>query len=198
MKRTCLILTALVCCAFTGCIQLNLPEFSGNKTGQYTLVLPSDFKAPESKIAVAEFVSESPAKFKMLSRKGTALQYDTFSKWTQTPSVMVSSAFRILYKNEEGDFSGATYILEGDIYTFERNLDTNTADLKIMYRLINRSDKKVVFSKELTSSIRLKGGSPEDFATAMSQAVVEQAEKIKQEISALMEGNSSSKGKKTR
>ena len=185
MRLVQTILPALLCCAFAGCFQLNIPESSGNQTMQYTLALPSGFKAPETRVSIAEFVSESPAKFKMLSRKGTVLQFDTFSKWTQTPSVMVSSAFRKLYGADNDDFSDTKYILEGDIFTFERNLNSNTADLKVLYRLINRADKKVIFCKELSSSIRLKGNTPEDFAAAMSQAVVDQAEKIKQDISAL-------------
>ena len=168
----------------TACIQLNIPESRGNRTVEYTLVLPSQFKAPEKKIAVAEFVSDSPAKFKMLSRQGTELQFEPFAKWSQTPSVMVTAAFRKLYGLDDVQ-KNADYLLEGDILTFERNLDTKTADLKIVYRFIKRSDRTSVSCKELFTSVPLKGDTPADFADAMSKAVAEQAEKIRQDINSL-------------
>lgn len=175
------VMTALLILT-VGCVQVNLPEVVGKKTAQFTLVMPKEFKKMESPVIVSEFVSESPAKFKMLSRKGTALKTDSHSKWVLPPAVMVSSAYRKLYGAENLDHDTAKYMLEGDLFTFERNMDTKTADLKIQYTLIDRSNEKVVFRKLIQSSIPLGGNSPENFADAMSKAVAEQAEQIRQEI----------------
>ncbi|MBQ9771675.1 MAG: membrane integrity-associated transporter subunit PqiC [Lentisphaeria bacterium] len=167
----------------TGCIQLNIPDSPGNQTMQYTLVLPSQAKTSVKNVAVTEFSSESPAKFKMLSRQGTVQQFDSFAKWSQTPSVMVSSAFRKIYGID--DDVDAEYLLEGDILTFERNLDKKTADLRIVYSVVKRSDRKVIFRKELSSSVPLKGDTPAAFAEAMSKAVIEQAEAIRKNLDTL-------------
>ena len=184
MKKIIFVLTGAILLVHSGCIQLNIPASPGNQTVQYTLVLPEKFKAPAKKIAVAEFVSDSPAKFKMLSRKGTAQQFDTFAKWSQSPSELVTAAFRKLYGIDDIQ-DNAEYLLEGDILTFERNLDTKTADLKIVYRLLKYSDRTVVFRKELSTAVPLKGDTPADFADAMSKAVAEQAEKIRQDLDSL-------------
>ena len=170
---------ALFCCAavcfLTGCIQVNLPEASTRKVQEYTLVLPAHFQKPAFPVTVSEFSSESPAKFKFLSRNGALLEYDSFSKWSQPPSVMISNAYRQLY----GDDDNAEYLLKGVILTFERNLKKKTADLKIQYTLVKRDDEKEIFSKKLESSVQMKGDSPTDFAAAMSQAVTEQAGTLK-------------------
>ena len=184
MKKFLFVFAGAILLIHTGCIQLNIPASPGNQTVQYTLVLPVQGKAPAKKIAVAEFVSDSPAKFKMLSRKGTAQQFDSFAKWSQTPSVLMTTAFRKLYGIDDIQ-DNAEYLLEGDILTFERNLDTKSADLKVVYRLLNRSDRKVVFRKELFSSIPLKGDTPADFAEAMSKAVAAQAEMIRENLDSL-------------
>lgn len=166
----------------SGCVQVNLPQSSGKETKQYSLLLPSDFQAPERAVYVREFRTESPAKFKMLSRKGSSLQFDSFAKWITTPTVMISSAYRKLYGSDNEDYKTAPYFLDGTILTFERNLDTNTADLKIQYCLVNRQTDKEVFKKLISSSVPLAGNSPADFASAMSKAVLEQAGTIKKEI----------------
>ena len=185
MKYGFMILFASCIAIQTACIQVNLPESTPKKTVHYTLDLPRDFKSPSVQIAVAEFASESPAKFKMLLRKGTELQQDSFAKWSQSPSVMISAALRDLFGCDDADYEKSPFLLEGDIYIFERNLDTNTADLKILYRLVNRKNGDTVFTKLLNSSVSLKGNSPADFAAAMSKAVVEQATVIRNEIEAL-------------
>ena len=184
MKKILFVCAGAILLIHTGCFQLNIPASPGNQTVQYTLVLPGQFKVPVKKIAVAEFVSDSPAKFKMLSRKGAAQQFDSFAKWSQTPSVMLTAAFRKLYGIDDVQ-DNAEYLLEGDILTFERNLDTKTADLKVVYRLVKRNDRSVVFRKELSSSITLKGDTQADFAEAMSAAVIAQAEKIRDNLDAL-------------
>lgn len=170
----------LILCS--GCIQVNLPESSSKKTEYYGFVLPKDFKAPETPVYIREFVSESPAKFRMLSRKGSVLKYDSFAKWAEMPSVMLSSAFRKLYGCDDDDFETAKFFLDGCIFEFEKNLDRNTADLKVQYTLIDRQNEKIIFKKVISSSIPLDGNSPADFAAAMSNAVAEQAEKISADI----------------
>lgn len=166
----------------TACIQVNIPDVQGKKTNHYTLNLPKNFQPPPVPVAISEFASETPAKFRMLFRKGSELEQETLSKWVQTPSVLLSCAFRDLFGCDNADSESAKWILEGDIYTFEKNLDTNTADLKVLYRLINRKNGDVRFVKLLNTSVPVSGASPADFANAMSKAVVEQAETIKMEI----------------
>ena len=185
MKCHAVLLSAGVLLLGSACIQVNVPETRSAATSHYALELPKDFKTPNVRVAVAEFSSESPAKFKMLSRTGTTLMRDPLAKWTQSPSVLLSSAFRDLFGCDETDYSKAKYLLEGDIYVFERNLDTKTADLKVLYRLVRTDNNEGVFAKPLVSSVPVKDDSNKAFADAMSKAVVEQAEKIRQEINAL-------------
>lgn len=180
--RYTILFSVLAVLVTSGCIQVNIPRTESKETVQYTLLLPETFQAPDVSLIITEFSSESPAKFKMLSRKDSVLQQDSFAKWTMTPAVMVSAAFRKLYHCDDADYQNAQYFLSGNIFTFERNLDTKTADLKIRYTLVNRQLKKIVFVKELVSAVPLPGDSSADFAAAMSKAVVEQAEKIRQEI----------------
>ena len=175
MKYSVLFFLQIVC-ILSGCIQVDLPEASSKKVQEYVLELPTQFKKTDFPVTIAEFGSESPAKFKFLSRKGALLVYDSFAKWSQPPSVMISNAFRQLYGYDDN----AKYLLKGVILTFERNLDRKTADLKIQYTLVNRENEKKIFKETLFSSIPLNGETPADFAAAMSKAVSEQAEKIKQ------------------
>lgn len=180
MNRKGFLLTVLVPLLVAGCIQVNLPEKGkGTPTVHYTLNLPSDFKAPDVPVAVAGFVSNTPAKFRILSRKGTVLNQDPFAKWTQTPSNLLAFALRDLLDCDNHVSEKSAYLLDGDIYIFEWNLDTNTADLKVLYRLIDRKTKDVVFTRLENTSVPLKGSSSADFAEAMSQAVVKQAETIR-------------------
>ena len=95
---------------------------------------------------------------------------------------MLSSAFRKLYGCDDDDFETAKFFLDGCIFEFEKNLDRNTADLKVQYTLIDRQNEKIIFKKVISSSIPLDGNSPADFASAMSNAVAEQAEKISADI----------------
>ena len=184
MKYPVFLLSAAVLFFHTACIQVNLPETKSKKTDYYSLNLPKEFKAPAVRVAVAEFATESPAKFKILSRTGAVLKQSAHAKWTQSPSVLLSSAFRDLYGCDDADYEEAKYLLEGDIYVFERNLDTKAADLKVLYRLILRESRKTVFAKSFESAIPIQGDTDAAFAEAMSKAVVEQAEKVKQEINA--------------
>lgn len=188
MKRLFLFFVAAVLVLSAGCFQLNLPEVQGKKTAQYTLDLPADFKKPEISLAIAEFVSETSAKYKMVSRKGTEVFVDPFAKWSSTPSVMITSAFRKLFGCDDSDNDEAIYLLQGDIFLFERNLNRNTADLKIQYVLTERESGKNVWKKELSTSVPLTGDTPEAFALAMSKAVVIQAEAVRTDISKLNAG----------
>ena len=183
MNWKSLIAAAIIPLLTAACIQVNLPDKQQKKnTVHYALDLPADFKIPNQPVAVAEFSSNTPAKFRMLSRKGTELNQDPFAKWTQTPSYLLTFAFRDLYGCDDGADENSVYLLEGDLYTFERNLDTGTADLKVLYRLINRKTKDVVFSKLQNTAEPLKGTSSADFAEAMSKAVVKQAGVIRELI----------------
>lgn len=169
----------------TGCIQVELPQSSSRTTDHFSLVLPTDFKAPQTAVYIREFVSECPAKFRMLSRKGSVLKYDDFAKWAETPSVMLSSAFRKLFGCDNDDFETAKYFLDGCIFAFEKNLETNAAVLRIQYTLTDRQNDKVLFKKMINTSIPFIGDTPEAFAAAMSKAVTEQAEKIRSDIAEL-------------
>ena len=183
MNRKKLYLATLLPLLCTACIQVNLPENRHPaQTVQYSLALPADFAPLTVPVAVSEFSSNSPAKFRMLSRKGTELKQDPFAKWVQTPSHLLTSAFRDLYGCDDGGYETAAYLLEGDIYTFEWNQENNTADLKVLYRLIDRKTNDIVFTKLQNTAIPLKGNSASDFAAAMSDAVVKQASELKGSI----------------
>ncbi|MBR2439759.1 MAG: membrane integrity-associated transporter subunit PqiC [Lentisphaeria bacterium] len=176
------ILLTILC---SGCIQVNLPQSSSRPTAHFSLGLPTDFKAPQTSVYIREFVSECPAKFRMLSRKGSVLKYDDFAKWAETPSVMLSSAFRKLFGCDNDDIETAKYFLDGCIFAFEKNLETNAAVLRIQYTLTDRQNDKVLFKKMINTSIPFTGDTPEAFAAAMSKAVTEQAEKIRSDIAEL-------------
>ena len=182
MKYPVLFLSAGTILFHAACIQVNLPEKPAAATDHYTLNLPKNFKVPSVRVAVAEFASESPAKFKMLSRTGTVLKQESRAKWTQSPSVLLSSAFRDLFGCDDADYESAKYLLEGDIYVFERNADTNTADLKVLYRLLSRKSGEAVFAKSYESAVPIRENTNAAFAEAMSKAVLEQAEKVREDI----------------
>jgi ABC-type uncharacterized transport system auxiliary subunit len=176
----------------TGCFRVVLPEMDQKpQTLHYALQLPAESKPLPVPVTVARFISNTPAKFRMLSRRGTEIKFDPHAKWTDSPSMLLSSAFSALYGSDDANYESAQYLLECDVYTFERNLDTGTADLNVLYRLINRKTRKVIFSKELNTAIPLKGNTASDFAEAMSEAVVKQSEMIRREIESSVSGKSS-------
>jgi len=102
----------------------------------------------------------------MLSRTGTVLKQESRAKWTQSPSVLLSSAFRDLFGCDDADYESAKYLLEGDIYVFERNADTNTADLKVLYRLLSRKSGEAVFAKSYESAVPIRENTNAAFAEA--------------------------------
>lgn len=182
MMRYCF-LTALFLCFLTACIRVDLPETEGKQTVQYTLQLPADFKCKPKMVYVLFFTSETPAKFKMFSRKGNEVQQDSFAKWESVPSDMLMSAYRNLFQCD--DETKALYLLEGDVLAFERDLVKQKAVLKVVYRVKSRSNGKNVLTVTLSNETALSGGSPGDFAAAMSQAFSAQAAELWKQISNL-------------
>ena len=169
----------------TACVKVDLPPPSERKTVQYTLELPDDFKCQHPAVDILYFTSESPAKFKMLSRKGAEIQLDSFAKWDMLPSVMLTNSYRILLKGNE---ENALYSMDGDILIFERDLEKNAAVLKVTYHVKNRETGKVVYTGTLENSVVLSGDRPADFAKAMSQAFAAQAAELCKQLSKLSEG----------
>lgn len=185
MKYTLAAFLTAVLLVMTACIQVQMPETEQKKTAHYVLLLPENFKAPALRVSVAEFTTDTSAKFKMLSRKGTEVIQEPFAKWDQSPTILLPAALRTLFNSFDSSYDKAAYLLEGDIRCFERNLDTKTADLNVVYRLTDRKSNQTVFTKTLKTSVPLAGDTPKDFADAMSKAVTEQANALCREFSAV-------------
>ena len=168
----------------TACVKVDLPAPSERKTVQYSLQLPEDFKCPHPAVDVLYFTSESPAKFKMLSRRGAEIQLDSFAKWDAVPSEMLTNSYRILLN---GNQENARYSLDGEILVFERDLEKNMAVLKVSYHVKNRENGKVVYTGTLLNTAALAGDLPVDFANAMSQAFAAQAAELCKQLSKLSE-----------
>ena len=162
----------------SGCFGVNLPKQEVRETVSYDLLpLPAEERNFTEEAEILPFHSDSPAKYKMLHRKGTRLSVDEYSKWGQTPSAMLTRLFRSAF--DPSKMTDRALRLSGTILRFEANDDSMTADLTVQYILTSQHSADPLLVRTLTVSEPRKENTPEAFAEAMSQAALTQIRQLK-------------------
>lgn len=178
MRTVFLLLAPIAALLLSGCIGVNLPKQQIQKTGTYDLLpVPAADSTFAFEVEIVPFYSDSPAKFKMLHRKGTVLSADEYSKWGQGPAQMLTRLFRSAFLPDK--MTEQKFRLSGTVLRFEADDETRTAELTVKYTLTSQSSADPLFIRKLTVSEKMKENTPQAFAEAMSQAVLKQIKEVK-------------------
>ena len=181
MKLLLLLAFAASVLFFSGCFGVNLPEQNVRETVSCDLLpVPAEDTSFPDEVEIVPFHSDSPAKYKMLHRNGTRLYVDEYSKWVQTPAAMLTRLFRSAFNPPK--MTDHSFRLTANILRFEANDGTMTADLTVKYVLTSQRSTDPLFIRTLALSEKMKTNSPEEFAEAMSRAVLAQLREIKKRI----------------
>jgi len=179
MKR--FLIPAVFCsaCFLTACFSVNLPRQEIRETRTFDLTLPSAPQKFTYRVEIVPFLSESPAKFKMLYRSGSELKMDEYNKWSQTPSRMLTRFFRSAFIS---DVPAPLLVLRGKILTFEVDAEMKSACLAVSYSVSREGAAEPFLNQVLKTSVPMGDVSASSFAQAMSKAASVQAGELKQKI----------------
>ncbi len=182
-KKTAVFPAALLgCLVLSGCFGV----FGGREvsvTRVYDIGFPPQKLSQEfaaCNLDVANFASDSSARFKMLFRHGNELKPSENCRWAQTPQEMLTRYFRIVF----GSQSNAPYRLEGLLLAFESDPAEKVCRLFFRYSVCRTSDDRTVYSGISRIVIPLPGNAEpgSGFADAMHKAVEQLVTEIGEKV----------------
>lgn len=150
-----------------------------------------DFNVPESKnygIDVMCFSSDLPASTKMVFRKeSNEIAYDIYNNWAQTPQNILTKYLTFYFNNPhkqtDPKHTNNKLIIDGNIYTFECNMETKEAVLNVRVKLIQ--NEAILSNKIYSVRKKMAALTAFDFSKAMTQATCELAQRIERDINKL-------------
>lgn len=193
MNRKILYFVFAVCTAVMigGCGIFFRPSYTPVRS--YDLALPAKISVTGYKVAVLPFSSEAAARYKMVSRSGVQLYQDEYSRWVQTPAVMLTRYLRmaLIDDNSVVRKNLPVYELSGAVLAFEFDKKTSTSLLCIRYTVTDKKTDTELRSGLLRYALPLDPAkpTPEAFAAAMSNA----AEKLALDLNGIMKKLSAGK-----
>ena len=156
MKRS-LLLSALFACSASllvssGCSGLlSSPEY--HETSVYDLGFPDVQEKLPFTLTVRPFSSDSSTRYKMLFRNGEQLTPDEFSRWSRTPSEMLTRYCMIAFsgstdRSAPGTSPEREYVLTGTVLVFETDLNDKISRLYVRCSLSDAgNDSRILWSK---------------------------------------------------
>lgn len=123
----------------------------------------------------------------MLYRYGKyKISLDDYNKWSLSPEIMLTryliSAFA---GNSEGKERANSYVLSGNINSFEFDMDRKETCFSVEYGIKNQETHKVILKNFCTFRQKFTDTAPADLADAMRQTVSLFADKIKKDLQGL-------------
>ena len=175
---SCAFFMGALSCILLFCGGCSLFQQESVPTCYYDLGIPGNtLSSPRGDIIVQPFGSLSGERYRMMWRKGHLLYGDDENKWQMPPGSLVTKYLTLAFRtsNKSSRTEKPNVFLDGKVTAFEA--DGDCVVLGLLYRVSapmeNGARGRITWLRDRSILLRekMRGKTPEDFASAMTKAM---------------------------